>query len=230
MLKIVLTAATEETLSKFLAWPAACSCTPMADAMFAQPDFNEPKWIYSQPVPPTNHHLLARVPIIFEVIGRISPAYCYLTTTGDAYYDVPDSQDFPLASCWLEAPETNKLGAITEWVRMMDQLNQLGLDMKLERSQFVSKKPDEQYPKLQVIWGPTTVSFCSLRSNSVLLIIFNLQSSRGLSLPLFDELGKQYAPRSVCQVPFGKHVRALFHIVHGSESIMARLILLKLLE
>lgn len=171
MLKIILTAATEENLNKFLEWPTASSNTAMTDAMFAQPDFHEPKWIYSQPIPPFNHHLLARVPIIFEVIGRISPAYCYLTTTGDAYYDVPDSLDYPLASCWLEAPETNEHGAITEWVRMMSQLNQLGLDMTLHRSQFVSKNPDEQYPKMQVIWGPATVSFHDICSNLSLLII-----------------------------------------------------------
>ncbi|PIL35896.1 hypothetical protein GSI_01556 [Ganoderma sinense ZZ0214-1] len=134
--------------------------------------------------------LLPKVPILFEVIGQISPYDCFLTADG---YQSPESsgqEDERLATCWIEAPHD-----------YISRIYWMGID-----------------PAIQEITGfiPGDVNTDKLLGEEdrevILQVCYQPPAGQSITsaLPFYNSHGQREVLSSMAEVPFGQPMRIAF--------------------
>lgn len=95
-----------------------------------------------------------RVPILFEVIGQISPDECFLTADG---YKSPESsgeEDELLATCWIETPETDYISQLY-WLGIAPAVQEIAhqIPTDVDTSRLLTDEQGEDI-RLQVSYQP----------------------------------------------------------------------------
>ncbi|KAL6302955.1 hypothetical protein BKA93DRAFT_735774 [Sparassis latifolia] len=150
--------------------------------------------------------------ILFEVMGQIAIQDCYLTTCGDSeHYPEPDDGS-PAISCWIEPlPDILSCADWRKAMRAITKIVEMGPESLLHLLRHVRMDlPGIDFMQLQVGWRP--------RASEDMIADF----------PLFNRKGKQTAPTSISEVPFGKPVQVLFTLYSveqcGEKYLYAHLI------
>ncbi len=139
--------ATNQNREFYNNFPAARSSTILSDCSFIVPKTGIDFKLYSQYVRrliwpglvdgPGDPNPLIHIPVVFEVVARISREECYLTTMG--YRNRGGVK--PVASCWLEPPEDE--AGIAEWEEMMRRMEDITtstFDLDISDTYFLSPK------------------------------------------------------------------------------------------
>ncbi|KAI1782217.1 hypothetical protein LXA43DRAFT_906424 [Ganoderma leucocontextum] len=132
-----------------------------------------------------------QVPILFEIIGQISPEECFLTADG---YESPESngqEDEHLATCWIETREDyiSQIYWLGIAPAVQEIANQILTDV--DQSRLLTDEQGENV-RLQVCYQPPA------------------GQSIASTLPLYNSRGQRQVPSCVAEVPFGRVVRVAF--------------------
>ncbi|KAI1793318.1 hypothetical protein LXA43DRAFT_988141 [Ganoderma leucocontextum] len=154
--------------------------------------------------------LLPKRPLLFDIVGQISPDQCFLTARGLSQPSDPADEE-PVASCWLE-PRTHIMSEIN-WRGVEDSVGKIvqAIPGDVDTSRLFARDEGGR-PKLQVIWqgysGETTAA----------------------TLPMFDAEGYHRVPAAISEVPFGMAMHASFSIEYyfcrqtGTRIVFANLV------
>ena len=160
-------------------------------------------------------HPYAKVPLLFEATGEIASHECYLTTTGDAERDPPESLDAPMASFWLKALEDESAQAERNLLvlRLWDIAQEAGADTEIieflscERAQL--RRGQASGASIQIFWGLTrkdgvrNITFYTMASSTHAGTVLNL--SLDLTIPSATRL-----QRTTNVVPAGEFITGPF--------------------
>ncbi|KAI1788924.1 hypothetical protein LXA43DRAFT_893833 [Ganoderma leucocontextum] len=132
-----------------------------------------------------------KVPILFEIIGQISPEECFLTADG---YESPESNgqdDQRLATCWIETREDyiSQIYWLGIAPAVQEIANQIPTDV--DTSRLLTDEQGEDV-RLQVMYQPPA------------------GQSIASTLPLYNSRGEHRVPSHIAEVPFGRPVRVAF--------------------
>ncbi|GBE82885.1 hypothetical protein SCP_0412720 [Sparassis crispa] len=131
--------------------------------------------------------------ILFEVMGQIAIQDCYLTTHGDSEHYPEPGDGSPAVSCWIEPlPDILSCADWRKAMRAITKIAEMGPESLLHLLRHVRMDPPSiDFMQLQVGWRP--------RASEDMIADF----------PLFNRKGKQTAPTSISEVPFGKPVQTV---------------------